>query len=153
MSENINIEVTDTEVKPEEVAAEIEQAVKKTRQPRAPKAAPVVEKTEAEFVVEEILAEVGRQDAQWGEQNHPFIGGFPERERVLVRNYGAKAAELKGQNNARVQADTMGWDSILLEEVYEALCEKDQERAEYELVQVGAVVVNALLSLRRQDAA
>ncbi|MGL5825583.1 MAG: hypothetical protein ACRCYU_12350 [Nocardioides sp.] len=46
---------------------------------------------------------------------------------------------------------TMGWDTILQEEVFEALSESNPEKAVAELIQVAAVAVAAADSLRRND--
>ena len=63
-------------------------------------------------VLDEVSAERARQDAKWGEQNHP---AFKHGE-VTYRD-------------------------ILLEEVFEALAESNQARLRAELVQVAAVAV------------
>jgi hypothetical protein len=121
----------------------IEKAERKPRKARQPK-------TEGDPVLAEVVAELAAQDEKWGEQNHPVIGGFEERERILRRNFLARANELKVQNNGRVKSDTMGWDSILLEEVYEALAEEDPAKVRAEMVQVAAVAVNMIRSIDRQ---
>lgn len=123
-----------------------EAPVKKTRKPRAAQA---VELTPTQMVLSEVEAERRNQDARWGEQNHPIIGGFEDRTGLLRRNYAARATELKVLNKGRVAKDTMGFDSIILEEVYEALCESDPAKIREELVQAAATCVVAIEALDR----
>jgi hypothetical protein len=100
--------------------------------------------------IEAVVAELAAQGEKWGVQDHPLIGGFPERENLLRRNYKAREVELQQQNKGRVEADTIGWDSILLEEAYEALSEGDLDKAYVELIQTAAVAINAAASIKRQ---
>ena len=103
-------------------------------------------------ILEEVDAELIRQNEKWGEQNHPLIGA--DRDPSIARSfYLAAEAEAKADNDLDVGMGTLGWDGILLEEVYEALAEADPEKAEAELIQVAAVAVQAVLSLRRQRGA
>lgn len=84
-------------------------------------------------VLAEVRAERGRQDARWGEQNHPDATGssyYAHCAKVARRN--CQAAALEGAT---------GWDLILLEEVYEALAEGDAAKLRAELLQVAAVAV------------
>jgi hypothetical protein len=94
-----------------------------------------------------VKAEVARQNEQWGEQNHPLTGGEnPEGARAF---FASKALNWKKFNAGRVDAGVLGWDGILLEEVFEACESDDLDHQIEELVQVAAVAVNAILSLRR----
>ncbi|MGP4084154.1 NUDIX hydrolase [Streptomyces sp. KR55] len=83
-------------------------------------------------VLAEIRAERNRQDAKFGEQNHPDGTG--------TTGYIAKAraAREKCQRDA-LSADGPLWSLVLLEEVYEALAEADPAQLRAELVQVAAV--------------
>ncbi len=99
--------------------------------------------------IKALMAELDRQDDLWGEQNHPLQGGaFPLRSRL---SFEGEARRWKQINDRRVPKKELGWDGILMEEVYEALEELDPERACVELVQVAAVAMNAARSLRRQN--
>lgn len=95
----------------------------------------------------QISGELDRQYDKWGPRDHPIHGGeSPSKGQV---HYAQRALDWKAINDQRVEGDTMGWDSILLEEVFEALGESDPEKIEEELVQVIAVAANAIDSLRR----
>jgi DNA mismatch repair ATPase MutL len=98
-------------------------------------------------VIALLIEELRRQDEKWGEQNHPLIGGFdPELQR---EEFEAYESELKEVNDLRVEFGTMGWDSILLEEVYEALAATEKAEQITELVQVAAVAIQAAMALER----
>lgn len=100
-----------------------------------------------EGLVDAVEAECARQFEKWGEQNHPVHGG--KKPKAGVDEWYARSLAWKRNNDARVEAGTLGWDSILLEEVYEALAETDSEAIVTELVQVIAVCVSMLASMER----
>lgn len=84
----------------------------------------------------DVLNERVRQDAKWGEQNHPSIGWQAKNEpRLEAVNWVQKG------NERDVRDGKLSWDNILLEEVYEAIAETDEARIREELVQVAAVAV------------
>lgn len=83
-------------------------------------------------VLSEIHAERENQDARWGEQNHPSSGDN-------VALFAKKADHWKQINDARATMETLTWDGILLEEVFEALSEIDPLLRREELLQVAAV--------------
>lgn len=83
------------------------------------------------LVVAEIHQERLRQDAKWGEQNHPDGTGGPELEQ-MAGYWRAKCNTDHGRGEGT-------WLSILLEEVFEALAESDPVKLRAELIQVGAV--------------
>lgn len=100
-------------------------------------------------VLDEIAAERGRQEAKWGEQNHPSLC------QVLLRRVGGCSAdrmaeeyEIPTESRAKQLIDTAvdrgecTYAHILLEEVCEAVaCLDDERRIREELVQVAAVAV------------
>jgi hypothetical protein len=91
-------------------------------------------------VLDEVAAERVRQDATWGEQNHPD-GTGPEEE--ILAAWPAASLATYARNNCQRQAE-MGivtWLDILGEEVAEALAESDPARLRTELVQIAAVAV------------
>lgn len=94
-----------------------------------------------------IQEEVLRQDERWGEQHHPAHGGADQKRGQASADVLAES--WKTSNARRVEDGTLGWDGILYEEAYEAFAETDVDRQCAELVQVAAVAVNAILSLRR----
>ena len=91
------------------------------------------------LVLNEVVAERKAQDARWNEQNHPLTGSNTPGPRRAT--YEAAADNWKAVNDIRAKAGVIGWDGILLEEVYEALAESDPAKARVELVQVAAVAV------------
>jgi hypothetical protein len=99
-------------------------------------------------ILAEVRAERKQQDEQWGEQNHPLVGGSdPELSRA---HYEGRATAWKNANGFRAKWDNMGWDSILIEEVYEALAEEDEQKARAELIQVAAVALTVVEAIDRR---
>lgn len=106
----------------------------------------------------EVRAERDRQDAKWGEQNHPDGTG----ESVLVLHHttvnldlrtGEELAAIftrKTDENAR--QGNVTWRDILLEEVFEALAEGNPDRLATELVQVQAVAQQWREAIARRSA-
>lgn len=111
-------------------------------------------------VLGEVAAERARQDAKWGEQNHPDYD--PHDIDSVVRNeYGFRAERWKEINDRRAKqgcevkhvfpaASCTAWDGVLLEEVYEALAEHDPAKLREELVQTAAVAVAWIEALDRR---
>lgn len=97
---------------------------------------------QASDALDEVYAELERQHAKFGEQNHE--DGTGDREFI------------KAASRARVDCDDatddgeVTWRHILLEEVYEALAESDLERLVEELNQVAAVAVQWRLAIQRR---
>lgn len=103
-------------------------------------------------VLEEVAAERARQNAKWGEQNHPDgTGGYP-LVNVQVEALRWSGPEMLGNLNGRYLAEVatratddraerrcVDWRDILLEEVFEALAEDDPHKLRTELIQVAAV--------------
>jgi hypothetical protein len=97
-------------------------------------------------VMYEIMDERIRQDEKWGEQNHDLSQSAWDRH-----TFSAAADWWKHINSERAKGRTgvgagrsggsLTWDGILLEEVFEALAEKDLSGAREELIQVAAVAV------------
>jgi len=115
---------------------------KRRRGPNKPK-----EITPTQAVLLEVEAERQAQDKRWGEQNHPQQGGNAPAKGIA--HYAELADQWKRFNDARVKAGTLGFDSILLEEVYEALGEESPGLRREELLQVAAVAVCAVEALDR----
>lgn len=92
-----------------------------------------------------IVDERIRQDAKWGEQNHPDgTGGY-------IRRVEADEARKACSEAADDRAVT--WRHILAEEVAEAFAEEDSGRLVEELVQVAAVAVAWIEAIGRRRAA
>lgn len=96
-------------------------------------------------ILEEIKEERARQDAKWGEQNHPFTG--------LSAEYASDLANLaREQCEQDFYSGEGTWQGILEEEVYEAIeqaAHKNAEELRVELIQVAAVVVAMIECLDR----
>lgn len=90
----------------------------------------------------EINVEQVRQDAKWGEQNHPDGTGGPGACRM------ADIARDLCDEQHRAGAGT--WRHILNEEVAEAFAEESQENLRRELVQVAAVAVAWIEAIDRR---
>jgi hypothetical protein len=89
-------------------------------------------------VLNEIEDERDRQDEKWGEQNHPDRDPL-ENHHVETGLYAFRAQRWKDINADRADKGRIGWDGILLEEVYEAISEVDPAKLRAELIQVAAV--------------
>jgi hypothetical protein len=72
-----------------------------------------------------------RQDAKWGQQNHPN-----GTSNVLYRHDATYAKNTCDRLTAQKK---LTWLSILMEEFYEAAEEENPERLQKELVQIAAV--------------
>ena len=123
----------------------VSDAPKRTRGPNKPK--PL---SPTQGVLLEVLEEREKQDAKWGEQNHPLLGG--DIPASALSYYAVRADNWKAINDQRVSKAKMGWDSIALEEVYEALAESDPAKAREEYVQLAAVAVAAIECIDRRAA-
>jgi hypothetical protein len=98
----------------------------------------------------EVQEERARQDARFGEQNHPDIGGrVPEVQRS---DYTFDLVQIRKRENRMRVVGRLGWDLILLEEVYEALAESDPALLRAELVQVAAVAAAWIEAIDRRAA-
>lgn len=98
-------------------------------------------------VLQEVLAERIRQDARWGEQNHPLHDvADPRGIALLGRAYDVLERACKGRFREAPPTGAV----ILLEEVFEALAARDPEDTREELVQVAAVAVMMIEALDRR---
>lgn len=118
-------------------------------------------------VLTEVADERARQDAKWGERNHPLIApdvsadlaqvpgraGFVSRYvAAFYRVPTASAARLSCQAN---EPEDDNWAAILLEEFcefLEAAALGDESSARQELVQLGAVAAAAIEAMDRRKA-
>lgn len=119
-------------------------------------------------VAAEVAAARERQNAKWGEQNHPD-GTGPHTQPL----YAATATGIADDDEAHLIRDMLRgrtdwrfsggiehftidrpgtWTDILLEEVFEALAEDDPERLKVELIQVAAVAEQWAAALIRRAA-
>ena len=111
-------------------------------------------------ILGEVAAERARQDAKWGEQNHPDGTGprayplapLPEANLDLRAAYELADAAKKATDTA-FKHGKVTYRDILLEEVFEALAESNPARLRVELVQVAAVAVAWVEKIDRHAAA
>jgi hypothetical protein len=100
-------------------------------------------------VLAEIAEERARQDARWGEQNHPDGTGTA---------YGLSAVPELSAEFAKHRCDAAfargagSWEHILYEEFCEAMAEDDPERLRAELLQTAAVAVHWIEAIDRRQA-
>jgi hypothetical protein len=83
-------------------------------------------------VLAEVEAERRRQDSRWGEQNHPDGTGDA---------YADDAALARKECEQAADSGELSWRHILLEEVAEAMAEREPADLRNELIQVAAVAV------------
>lgn len=107
-------------------------------------------------VLKDVMLERFRQNAKWGEQNHPD-GTGPERHVLahtginLDLRSGAELARIfRDRCQANTPAGTDNWLHILLEEVFEAAAESDPAALRTELVQSTAVLVAWIEAIDRR---
>ena len=92
-------------------------------------------------VLREVWDERARQDAKWGEQNHPFFGDEP---------WHLLTADLEATARQELERSPT-YAAILMEEVCEAMRESNADRLRAELIQVAAVAVAAVAALDRRS--
>lgn len=116
-------------------------------------------------VLAEVAAERARQDAKWGEQNHPDGTGpeshplvvdgakndliYPGPLRIAVAN--RLAVGFTQSTDAAAREGSLTWRHILLEEVFEALAESDPAKLRRELIQLAAVATQWVEAIDRRS--
>lgn len=98
-------------------------------------------------VLAEVEAERTRQDAKWGQQDHPFVRAGLRYECT----FGSAGARSRCER--RFKEWEGAYADILLEEVYEAIDTDSEADARAELVQVAAVAVAAIQAIDRRQGA
>ena len=93
-------------------------------------------------VLKEVVDERNRQDAKWGEQNHPDGTGLPT-DRLLATDY-RKLCQL------RAEQGTLTWSDISREEMAEAYAESEPTALRYELIQQAAVIIAWIEAIDRR---
>lgn len=107
-------------------------------------------------VINDVLAERDKQDAKWGEQNHP--NGTGPNKLPMPYNSGSwnaafAAEQLTLCTNSAAQSGYVTWLHILREEVFEAFAEEDPAKLRAELIQVAAVAVQWAEAIDRAEEA
>lgn len=105
-------------------------------------------------IAAEVDDERARQDARFGEQNHPDLAGDAEAQcdaREVFDEWAQNYRDINAAQFAPRDPDhRLDWAGILLEEVYEALAEADPARIREELVQVAAVACAWVAAIDRR---
>lgn len=94
--------------------------------------------------IDAIKFEVLQQHMKWGEQNHQYVPTKAEHRALLPREASAKIDCEKARRAGRLT-----WAHILVEEVAEALEAPNAEEAIAELIQVAAVAISMIDSIKR----
>lgn len=110
-------------------------------------------------VLEEVSQERYKQNAKWGEQNHPDLDPvLLNREGGCSPSRMAEHYEIPSANRARTlcdmaaQKEELTWAHILIEEVAEVVgTNGDVEELREELVQVAAVAVAWIQAIDRRS--
>lgn len=103
-------------------------------------------------VLADVAEERVRQDAKWGQQNHPDGTGPSEHlaDSPKMPRYADLARYVRERVDMLADAARSRWSSILLEEVFEALAEDDPATLRRELVQVAAVAASWVEAIDRR---
>jgi hypothetical protein len=107
-------------------------------------------------VIAEVAAERARQEAKWGEQNHPN-GTGPEHVcwpavASASNTYANLAARAKASTDTAARLGGLTYADIFLEEVFEAMAESDPVKLRAELIQSAAVAVAFVEKIDRDGA-
>mgnify|MGYP001809808410 CR=1 FL=1 len=115
-------------------------------------------------VLGDVVAERDRQDAKWGQQNHPDGTGRAHRPLDAIASQSSYfhatnrfgdaddlAAAAKRATDVAAGDGRVTWADILLEEVFEALAESDPVELRAELIQVAAVATQWAEAIDRRS--
>lgn len=113
-------------------------------------------------IIEEIIVERARQEAKWGQQNHPIVdrnlsstwAAHPEiTAQNLALHYGVPTEENGKSRCENSFKDGSGtYMHIIVEELAEAVGAKTRQEMRVELIQTAACVIAAIESMDREDA-
>ena len=112
-------------------------------------------------IAEEVITERERQDAKWGEQNHPngtgpdvavldAVGQYSPAFSIYALGGKDLALAATTATDELASEGTVTWRDIFLEEAFEALAEEDLDRLRTELIQVSAVCQGWIGAIDRQ---
>ncbi|WP_159622695.1 hypothetical protein [Ruania rhizosphaerae] len=112
--------------------------------------------TRIPIALADVLAERGRQDQKWGEQNHPDGTGaatitlYSTDPNLDFRTAAELATIFTRKTDENAMNGKVTWRDILLEEVFEALAEADPAALRTELVQIAAVATQWVQAIDRR---
>jgi hypothetical protein len=95
-------------------------------------------------ILREIAEERIRQDAKWGEQNHPIRPDGWDEPLILMAQNARENCEISFSENKGT------WYDILYEEFTEVFAESDPDKQRAELIQVAAVAVAMIECIDRR---
>jgi hypothetical protein len=98
-------------------------------------------------IFSEIKAERARQDAKWGEQNHPMR----REDENAIKFFKTMSAQTRELCDALEFLKKVTWYDILIEEVFEVFDEGSPAKQRDELVQVIAVGVAMIECIDRKE--
>lgn len=106
------------------------------------------ENVRATRILGEVLVERDKQDAKWGEQNHPSVSGVFTSQASPVQ----PSVDARNACNEAARDGALTWAHIANEEFAEAIdAPNDKERRE-ELVQLAAVITAWIECIDRRKA-
>ena len=112
--------------------------------------------TNATQALSDVQNERARQDAKWGEQNHPDGTGADTKPLRTICSDETGAAALADlatfATDTAAELNLVTWRDILLEEVFEALAESDPAKLRTELIQTAAVATQWAEAIDRRAA-
>jgi hypothetical protein len=100
-------------------------------------------------IIDATLEERIKQDAKWGEQNHPIIDNTYTSKSMYLRYNLPSEEEAKNMCNTYALNKELTWGDIIVEELVEALCAPNKKLMREELIQCAAVIVAMIESLDR----
>lgn len=100
------------------------------------------------LVLGQIADERARQDAKWGEQNHPDGTG-----QAFIPLASLIRDQARTKCDAEHRAGEGTWEQILAEEFWEAVAEEDPAGLRDELIQVAAVAAAWVEAIDRRTVA
>ena len=105
------------------------------------------EMKDADGVLKEVQMERARQDAKWGEQNHPDGTCAGPNGAVMAKQHADAARSVCDQ---MAKIGKLTWAHILTEELMEAYAETDEQKLRKELIQTAAVAVSWIEAIDRR---
>lgn len=113
----------------------------------------ITEQRDMKTILEEIAAERVKQDAKWGQQNHPILDPMlldRPGERMCEEYEIPSEQRAKNMTDIQAKRGDVTYMQILIEEISEAAsCGKDVTALRKELIQGAAVMVAMIESLDR----
>lgn len=105
-----------------------------------------------DLIFSQVRDELDRQDAKWGQQNHPSV--YEELKTnvdCLCKHHNIPAEDVaKFHVEHLSRAGELTFTDILMEEISEAVCAPNETLRREELVQCAAVIINWIKAIDRR---